>query len=497
MPQDDTPARLRWARVRFSIVGTLLSSPPGDGELHARIADLAAKSWRHPTTDEPVRFSFKTVERWYYAARSANDPVTALARQVPSHAGTHPSIAPALAEAIAMQHKDHPRWSYQLHHQNLLALARQVPTLGVVPGYATVCRYMKAQGLIRGKRRRRRTDESFVPREKRSYEVEHVQALWHFDFHEGSRSVSLRNGDRLKPQLLGILDDRSRLCCHLQWYLAEDTESLVHGFSQAVQKRGVPRAVLSDNGSAMTSAEFTQGVERLGIIPYTTLPATPEQNGKQESFWGQIEGRLLPMLEGVELVTLDLLNNATQAWVEGDYNRREHSEIKEIPLARYLRGPSVGRESPSSDALRRAFKMGITRKQRITDGTITVEGVRFEVPSAYRTLRELKLRVARWDLSSVDLIDPRTEHHLATLLPLDRARNAERARRPLDAVHREQNRAPRPSGMAPLLRELMADYAATGMPPGFIATPEQDAPDDDCIGESSLDPVHSSDDEVS
>ena len=51
-----------------------------------------------------------------------------------------------------------------------------------------------------------------MPREKRSYEVEHVHGLWHFDFHEGSRAVLLRSGDWLKPLLLGVLDDRSRLC---------------------------------------------------------------------------------------------------------------------------------------------------------------------------------------------------------------------------------------------------------------------------------------------
>ncbi len=468
---DDTPARLRWARRRFSIIGPLLAAPPGDGELHARITELASKTWQHPTTGAPTQFSFKTIERWYYAARSAPDPLTALARQVPSHAGTHPSIAPALADAIASQHKDHPRWSYQLHHDNLCALARQDGRLGVVPGYATICRFMKGRGLVRGKRQRRKDEATFVPREKRSYEVEHVHGLWHFDFHEGSRAVLLPTGQWQKPQLLGVLDDRSRLCCHLQWYLAEDTDSLVHGFSQAVQKRGLPRAALSDNGSAMISAEFCEGLDVLGIVQHTTLPETPEQNGKQESFWGQVEGRLLPMLEGVGELTLELLNNATQAWVEGDYNRREHSEIKETPLERFLRGPAVGRESPSSEALRRAFKMPVTRKHRRSDGTVTVEGVRFEVPSAYRTLREVALRVARWDLSTVDLVDPRTGRHLATLLPIDKARNAERARRPLGGTEPAEPHSRKATGLAPYLRELMADYAATGMPPGFIPKP--------------------------
>jgi len=471
--------------MRFSIIGPLLAAPPADGELHARIEQLASQAWQHPTTGELVKFSFKTIERWYYAARSASDPVTALARQVPSHAGTHPSIASALAEAIVAQHRDHPRWSYQLHHANLCALARQEPQLGAVPGYATIARFMKSRGLVRGKPRRRGSEGRFEPREKRSYEVEHVHGLWHFDFHEGSRAVLLASGAWLKPLLLGILDDRSRLCCHLQWYLREDTDSLVHGFSQAIQKRGLCRAALSDNGSAMISAEFTEGLERLGIVHHTTLPETPEQNGKQESFWGQVEGRLLPMLEGVDGLTLDLLNTATQAWVEGDYNRREHSEIKESPLARFLRGPSVGRESPSSDALRRAFKTEISRKHRRSDGTVTVEGVRFEVPSAYRTLQILRLRVARWDLSSVDLVDPRSGRHLAVLLPIDKAKNAERVRRALDAVDPAEARTKRSTGIAPFLRELMAEYAATGLPPGFI--PKRD---DIVDADSDSDPEH-------
>jgi len=41
--------------------------------------------------------------------------------------------------------------------------------------------------------------------------------------------------------LLGVLDDRSRVACHLQWYLDETAETLVHGLTQAIQKRGLPR----------------------------------------------------------------------------------------------------------------------------------------------------------------------------------------------------------------------------------------------------------------
>jgi putative transposase len=473
---DDTPPRVRWARLRFQIIGSLLAAPADDGELKLRIEVLAARSWKHPSNSEAIRFSFKTIERWFYVARGADDPIVALARKTPRHAGTQPSISTALAEVIVQQHRDHPRWSYQLHYDNLVALSREDPRLAPMPSYGSVCRFMKGRALLRARKKRRLAhDVDFTQRETRSFEVAHVHGLWHLDFHEGSRAILTPGGEWKKPQLLGILDDRSRLCCHLQWYLDETTEALIHGLSQAFQKRGLPRALLTDNGSAMIAAETTEGLERLSITHHTTLPYSPEQNGKQESFWTQIEGRVLPMLEGEPTLTLDLLNIASQAWVEQEYHRKEHSEIKETPLERFLRGPSVGRECPGSDELRRRFRTEITRIQRRSDGTATVEGVRFELPSAYRSLVQLRLRVARWDLSSVNLVDPRSGAHLATLLPIDKAKNAERVRRvvqPLGQDHDQQ----RPSGIAPHLRALMAEYAATGLPPAFV--PRDDRPTD-------------------
>jgi len=161
------PARLRWARLRFTIISQLLASPPEPGELAARIAELAARAWRHPSKGETVHFSAKTIERMYYTARGEDDPVRALERKVPKHAGTHPAVSPALAEAIRRQYREHPRWSYQLHHDNLVVVAKQDATLGKMPGYATVRRLMQDEGLVRQRRRPRgkRGEAAIVPRE--------------------------------------------------------------------------------------------------------------------------------------------------------------------------------------------------------------------------------------------------------------------------------------------------------------------------------------------
>jgi hypothetical protein len=58
---------------------------------------------------------------------------------------------------------------------------------------------------------------------------------------------------------------------------------------------------------------------------------------------------------------------------------------------------------------------------------------------------------------------------LERIFPLDKVKNAEGIRRPLDTVPEE---TPEPSGIAPLLRKLMADYAATGLPPAYIPKEE-------------------------
>jgi len=281
-----------------------------------------------------------------------------------------------------------------------------------------------------------------------------------------------RSGEWKKPFLLGVIDDRSRLVCHLQWYLDETAESLVHGVSQALQRRALPRVLMTDNGAAMLAEEFTEGLARLGVLHQTTLPYSPYQNAKQEAFWGRVEGRLMAMLEGEERLTLELLNRATQAWVEQEYHRGVHSEIGTTPLNRYLAGPNVGRDCPGSDSLRQAFRIRIERCQRHSDGTVSLEGARFEIPARFRHLESVTLRYARWDLRRVYLIDPRTGTTLASVFPLDKSANADAKRRKLDIANTPA--AVHSSGIAPLLHQLLVEYAATGLQPAHLPNEEKD-----------------------
>lgn len=468
----------RKASFCLAVIGPLLADPPEDGQLQSRLDELAAKSYTHPITGQPVTFGVSTIERWFYKVRKKlAKAVEVLRRQVRKDAGTQPSLSERVRTLIQHQHRDHPRWTYQLHWDNILARAKADPTLGEVPSYPTVRRYMRAVGLFRKKRRRRpdtpgtRLAEARLEQfETRSYESATVNGLWHLDFHEGSRLVLVPDGRLVKVDCFGVLDDRSRLACHVQWYLQEETETLVHGTSQAFQKRGLPWALMSDRGGAM-NGEYLAGLDRLGVTVEKTLPASPHQNGKQESFWGQLEGRLVAMLEGHRELTLALLNEATQAWVEYEYNRKVHTEIGVAPLTRFLEGPYVGRESPPSNELRRAFKIEKRRTQRKSDGTICLDGRRFEVPSRFRHVRRIHVRYARWDLTSVDLVDERTGAVLAPLYLQDKVANADGERKtmePLPDADLAESEEPPADGIAPLLRQLMQEAAATGLPPSYV-----------------------------
>ena len=473
MSQTSRPSTaILWARFRFSVVGSLLAAPPARGELKSAIESLSDKTWTHPVSGRDVRFAAVTIERWYYRARrEKDDPVGVLQRAVRKDCGKI-SLVPAVAEQLILQYQQHPHWSYQLHYDNLAALLKDHPALGPLRSYSTVRRYMKAHGLVRQRRLAAkgrpgevRAAQRRETREVRSYEVEYVGSLWHLDFHHGSLKVITHRGTWQRPIVLGILDDHSRLCCHLQWYLSETAEDLVHGLSQAIQKRGLPRALLTDNG------EVREGLLRLGVIHEKTLSYAPYQNGKQESFWTSLEGRLMEMLSGVAKLTLDFLNQATQAWVEMEYNRAVHRETSCSPVKRFSQAPDVLRSSPSSDALRDAFRLQTTRRQRKSDGTISLEAVRFEIPSRFRHFDDVVVRYARWDLSRVDLIDPHSGAILAPLYPLDRSQNADGHRAVVqpaeDDVPTDESQ-PHGKELPPLLKRILDEYAAAGLPPAYL-----------------------------
>lgn len=480
-----------WAYLRFSIIGGLLANPPEKGGLQHELEQLARKRYRHPTKkDQWITFGFSTIERWYYKAMNNNDPVVALRRQIRTDVGLNRAMSSALIAELKKQYKDYPGWSYQLHADNLKALMQEDSSFeNPPPSYSTVYRQMQKNGWLKRKSTsgcktpgRLKAEERLEQREVRSFESPYVHGLWHLDFHSGKRIVDA-HGEWYTPKALCILDDHSRLCCHIQWYLDETADTLIHGLTQALHKREIPRGLMTDNGSAMLAEEFRNGLFKLGIVHDKTLPYSPYQNGKQEAFWGQLEGRLIAMLSKVEPLTLDFLNRATQAWAEQEYNRSIHEETGQTPLDRMLSGHDVGRPTLDGETLRFYFTAKVKRIQRRSDGTLQVKGVRFEVPSRFRHLKHLHVAYQPSNLAMAYLIDEKTGDNIGQISPQDKTKNAQGARRTLEPLSTiaevDDSSVSETETIPPLLRKLLSDYAATGLPPAYIPKGET-SPDNGC-----------------
>ena len=458
MANDDhaPSARVRWARLRFQILGPLLAAPADDGELKARIEELAAAPVATPAP--PARRSASrsrpssaggTSPRG--AERSARRARTQGPRRTP--APTRAS-RPRARRGDRAPAREHPRWTFQLHHDNLVALAREDPRLGPVPGYATVCRYMKEQGLLarpqappsRAARRRavRAARDALVRGHSRPRPLAPglPRGL--------ARPSSPPTASGKKPQLLGILDDRSRLCCHLQWYLDETAEALIHGLSQAFHKRGLParsadrqrrrharrrdrrRPRAPRHRPSHDAAVLARAKRKAGVVLGADRRAPP----------AHARGRARPLPRAAQHRHAGL----GRAGVPPQGALRDQARPRS--RATCAGPPSVARApAPTPCAARSAPRSRATSAAATAPSPSRASASRSPPPTAPSC--SLRLRVARWDLSSVDLVDPRSGEHLATLLPLDKARNAERVRRVVAPRRAERARATRRHRAAP------------------------------------------------
>ncbi|NTU48616.1 MAG: hypothetical protein HGA84_06370 [Syntrophobacteraceae bacterium] len=166
------------------------------------------------------------------------------------------------------------------------------------------------------------------------------------------------------------------------------------------------------------------------------------------------------------------MNRVTQAWAELEYNSKPHREIAASPINRLLEGPCLSRPAPSAEELRLAFSVEETRSQRRSDGTVSIKGVRFEIPGRFRHFPRLHIRYQSFDLTLAHLVDGSTGGLLSRIYPQDKVKNAAGFRRLKESPGQEipplKARDPIPA----LLKKLLADYAATGLPPAYLPKDE-------------------------
>jgi len=185
------------------------------------------------------------------------------------------------------------------------------------------------------------------------------------------------NGSPVQTRLIAFIDDASRVCCHGQFFAAENVDTLIEAIRAAFYKRGVPHALYVDNGSIYSSKEIIQICARVGCLLHHTPVRDGAAKGKVERFFRTVRDQFLA--RDLDLSSLEALNRQFTQWVEEQYNAQVHSTLGMSPLDRYALDRKWVRFLPPNEANDELFFVEEERHVR-ADNTFSFKSLRFEAP---------------------------------------------------------------------------------------------------------------------
>jgi len=356
------------ALFRYGILGSLVSRERlAPGELKSMLAALSTQTYQTPT-GQPVRYSAKALERWYYAWRRGSvEGLTPKPREDRGRSQIPADIQPLLLQAK----KEKPG-------RSIHTLIRLLEEQGVVARRqltrSSVHRFLARHGLSQ------RTAADAPTIERRSFEAQHAGDIWYGDVMHGL-AVNTVKGMR-KTYLVTLMDDASRLVCHSAFYLSESAVEIEHALKEALLKRGLPKKLVIDNGSAYRAKTLQTICARLNVRLVYCRPYEPMGKGKLERWHKVVRETFLTELNTLTLSTLDALNARLWVWIEQGYHRQIHSALQKTPWDRYREDLAV--IQPLGELARHLddyFDHRVKRTVR-KDGTVSFEGQSYEVPHA-------------------------------------------------------------------------------------------------------------------
>ncbi len=188
---------------------------------------------------------------------------------------SHPQATPEhIVEAIVSLRCRHPRWGPR---KLRVVLLRRQPRM-LLPAVSTIGDILKRHGLVRKRRRIRRSS----PYGERLRQYDAPNAVWCADF-KGHFAIG---EERCHP--LTISDGFSRYLLRCQALRQPLFRCVRQVFESAFREYGLPHAIRTDNGPPFSSLApggllrlAVWGV-RLGIRPERIRPGRPDQNGRHE-----------------------------------------------------------------------------------------------------------------------------------------------------------------------------------------------------------------------
>lgn len=214
-----------------------------------------------------------------------------------------------LIERLRFYASKRPRFGYRRLH---VLLRRE----GWHDNHKRVYRLYRAEGLaVRQKTRRKLT----VQQRFQKPEVSGPNQRWSMDF----MSDQLASGQGFR--LFNVVDDFTREAVVMHAGTSITGVEVVRLLQRAVEQRGRPDAILTDNGPEFTSKTVDQWVHEQGIVHLFIPPGKPVENAQIESFNGRVRDECLNLHW---FTSLNQARLVIAVW-QDDYNTvRPHSSLK-------------------------------------------------------------------------------------------------------------------------------------------------------------------------
>jgi transposase InsO family protein len=261
---------------------------------------------------------------YVYRRRYLSEGLDGLVARSRRPRGSPTRIDPELEATICRLRGEHPRWGAR-RIRSELARAGTDP-----PAKSTIHRALQRNGLIAAQPPRR-------PKPTRRFERPLPNDLWQID----ATQVRLASGERV--WVVDVLDD------HARYLLAALASQRLTGapawacFVAASAQYGLPRQLLSDNGTCFTGrlqgfeADFERRLGEVGVELICAAPAHPETLGKLERFHRTLKEWLHEQGPATDLERLQVRLDRFR----GHYNQeRPHQGIGDLtPAERYWPTP--------------------------------------------------------------------------------------------------------------------------------------------------------------
>ncbi len=360
----DEDKKKQIAVFRFGVIADFVTGVKLDrGEKERLLADKCARKWTIPYSNR-TSIGRSTIRDWISRYQNGGSRLQALYPRERADKGKSRSIDDETATNLICLRNELPKATVEV--LITLMTQRQLISPGTRLNPTNVWRFLHQHELM---------PQAQLPGvDRRKYEAELPNDIWQSDVMHGPRV--LVNERRRKAYLIAFIDDHSRLVPFGRFYLSENLASFLDAFENALVKRGLPRKLYVDNGSAFRSRQLEHVCASLAIALIHSTAYQPQGRGKIERFFRTVRTQFLPTL--ASQIDLAELNIAFDRWLE-QYHQRKHSAIAQSPLQRYGANIQCLRMAPED--LKDHFRI-VVRRTVAKDRSVTINGRLFEAPVA-------------------------------------------------------------------------------------------------------------------